>query len=167
MAKLQLTGRPYTAHAQHRAAKTEPRPSAKREIQGVRTGLVQTWYRQTQSRASASEPCGHGQLLPRTHDPPHFHHLLTDCATEKAETVLQINYTRFRQGGLKSKLLILSKYVSKTGKIGGMWTNMNIYRENGALCDIFTWNISCHNCSMFKYSVAESSQWNYCQANTN
>jgi len=120
LAKLQLTGRPYTAHAQHRAAKTEPRPSAKREIQGVRTGLVQTWYRQTQSRASASEPCGHGQLLPRTHDPPHFHHLLTDCATEKAETVLQINYTRFRQGGLKSKLLILSKYVSKTGKIGGM-----------------------------------------------
>jgi len=28
--------------------------------------------------------------------------------------------------------------------------------------DIFTWNISVHNCFMFKYSTTENSQWNYC-----
>ena len=52
--------------------------------------------------------------------------------------------------GQKSKLLVLSEYVNKTEKIG-MWTNTNIYRENEALSDIFTWNISCHKCSMFKF----------------
>jgi len=31
--------------------------------------------------------------------------------------------------GQKSKLLILSEYVNKTEKIGGMWTNKNSYRE--------------------------------------
>jgi len=43
--------------------------------------------------------------------------------------------------GQKSKLLILSEYVNKTEKLGGTWTNTNIYRENGALSDIFTSNI--------------------------
>jgi len=42
--------------------------------------------------------------------------------------------------GQKSKLYI-SEFVSKTEKLGGMWTNANIYRENGALRDIFTRNI--------------------------
>jgi len=41
--------------------------------------------------------------------------------------------------GQKSKLLILSKYVDKTEKIGGMWTNKNGCREKEALSDIFTW----------------------------
>jgi len=36
----------------------------------------------------------------------------------------------------KSKLLILSEYVNKTEKIGGIRTNTDIYRENGALSDI-------------------------------
>ena len=36
----------------------------------------------------------------------------------------------------KSKLSILSEYVDKTEKIGGMWINMNIYRENWALSHI-------------------------------
>ena len=63
--------------------------------------------------------------------------------------------------GQKSKLLILSEHVNKTGKTGGMWTNTNIYRENGALSDIFARNILRHNCFMFKYSMTESSQWNY------
>ena len=67
----------------------------------------------------------------------------------------------------KSKLLILSEYVNKTEKIGGMWTNKNSYRENEVLSDIFTWNILRHNCFMFKYAMAESSQWNYCKANMN
>jgi len=49
------------------------------------------------------------------------------------------------QGGSKSKLLILSEYVNKTETIGGTWTNMNSYRENEALSDIFTWNILHHN----------------------
>jgi len=40
--------------------------------------------------------------------------------------------------GQKSKLLILSEYVNKTEKIGGMGTNTNVHRENGALSDIFT-----------------------------
>ena len=48
---------------------------------------------------------------------------------------------RIYRVGHKSKRLILSECVSKTEKIGGMWTNTNIYRENGALSDIFTWNI--------------------------
>jgi len=42
-----------------------------------------------------------------------------------------------RRVGQKSKLLILSKYVNKTEKIGGMWTNKNSYRENEALSNIF------------------------------
>jgi len=42
--------------------------------------------------------------------------------------------------GQKSKLYI-SEFVSKTEKLGGMWTNANIYRENGALRDIFARNI--------------------------
>jgi len=33
--------------------------------------------------------------------------------------------------------------VNKTEDMGGMWTNMNSYRENEALSDIFTWNIFC------------------------
>ena len=36
----------------------------------------------------------------------------------------------------KSKLLILSECITKTDKIRGMWTDTNIYRENGALSDI-------------------------------
>jgi len=40
--------------------------------------------------------------------------------------------------GQKSKLLILSEYVNKTEKIVEMRTNTNIYRENGALSDIFS-----------------------------
>jgi len=51
----------------------------------------------------------------------------------------------FYRVGQKSKLLILCKYVNKTEKIGGMWTNTNIYRENGAVSDNFTWNMLCHN----------------------
>ena len=66
------------------------------------------------------------------------------------------------QDGSKSKLFILSEYVNKTEKIGGMWTNMNSYRENEALPDIFTWSNLRHNCFMFKYSTTESSQRNYC-----
>jgi len=41
----------------------------------------------------------------------------------------------------KRKLLILSEYVNKTEKTGGMWTNTNSYRENEILSVIFTWNI--------------------------
>jgi len=52
--------------------------------------------------------------------------------------------------GQKSKLLILSEYVNKTEKIGGMWTNKNSYRENEALSDIFMVSILCHSCFMFK-----------------
>jgi len=69
--------------------------------------------------------------------------------------------------GQKSKLLILSKYVNETEKTGGRWTNTNSGRENEALSDIFTWNILRHSCIMFTYSMTESSQWNYCYANTN
>ena len=61
----------------------------------------------------------------------------------------------------KSKLLILSEYVNKTEKIGGMWTNTNSYRENEAPYDIFAQNIL-RLYFMFKYSMTESSQWN-CQ----
>ena len=66
--------------------------------------------------------------------------------------------------GQKSKLLILSEYVNNTETVGGMWTNTNSYRENEALSqsDIFKWTISRHNCFMFKYSMTESKQWNYC-----
>jgi len=60
--------------------------------------------------------------------------------------------------GQKSKLLILSECVNKTEKTGWTWTNTNSYRENEALCDIFTWNILRHNCFMFKHSMTESSQ---------
>ena len=42
--------------------------------------------------------------------------------------------------GQKSKLLILSEYVNKTEKLGGMWTKKNSYRENEVLSDVFTWN---------------------------
>jgi len=66
-------------------------------------------------------------------------------------------WTTLYRVGQKSKLLILSEYVSKTENIRGMWTNTNIYRENGALSDIFTSNILRHNCFMFKYSMTESS----------
>ena len=61
------------------------------------------------------------------------------------------------QGGSKSKLLILSEYVNKTGKTGGTWTNTNSYRENEALSDILAWNILLHDCFMVKYSMSESS----------
>jgi len=40
--------------------------------------------------------------------------------------------------GQKSKLLVLSEHVNKTEKIRGMKDNTDIYRENGALRDIFT-----------------------------
>jgi len=69
--------------------------------------------------------------------------------------------------GQKIKLLILSEYVNKTEKIGGMWTKKNTYRENEVLSDIFTSNILRHNCFMFKYSMTERNQWNYCWADTN
>jgi len=39
------------------------------------------------------------------------------------------------QGGSKNNLLILSEYVNKTEKIGGMWTNKNSYKENEVLSD--------------------------------
>jgi len=39
------------------------------------------------------------------------------------------------QGGSKNNLLILSEYVNKTEKIGGMWTNTNSYKENEVLSD--------------------------------
>jgi len=73
---------------------------------------------------------------------------------------MQTNY----RVGQKSKLLILSEYVNKTEKIGGMRTNTksNSYRENEAVSDSFTWNILRHNCFMFKYSMTEISQWDYC-----
>jgi len=74
--------------------------------------------------------------------------------TTRCDTVYRV--------GQKSKLLILSEYVNKTEKIWGMWTNMNSYRENEVLSDICTWNILRHNCFMFKYSMTESNQWNYC-----
>jgi len=63
-----------------------------------------------------------------------------------------------QSGSKQSKLLILSKYDNKTEKIGGTWTNTNSYRENEALCDIFTWNILRHSCFMFKYFITQSSQ---------
>ena len=37
--------------------------------------------------------------------------------------------------------MILSEYVNNTEKIGGLRTNMNSYRENEILSDIFMWNI--------------------------
>jgi len=55
--------------------------------------------------------------------------------------------SRMRQ---KSKLLVLSEYVNKTEKVGGMWTNKNSYRENEVLSDILR-----RNCFMFKYSVTK------------
>jgi len=57
-------------------------------------------------------------------------------------------------GWVKKALLILSKYVNKTEKIGGMRRNTNSYRENEA----FTRNVVRHNCFTFKYSMTESSQ---------
>jgi len=39
---------------------------------------------------------------------------------------------------------------------------VNSYRENEALCDIFTRNILLHNYFMFEYSMTESSKWYYC-----
>ena len=43
---------------------------------------------------------------------------------------------KYLQGGSKNNLLFFSEYVNKTEKIRSMWTNTNIYRENGALRDI-------------------------------
>jgi len=43
--------------------------------------------------------------------------------------------------GQESKLLILSEYMNKNEKIGGMWTYTNSYRENEALSDIFMFSI--------------------------
>ena len=40
--------------------------------------------------------------------------------------------------GQNSTLLISREYVNKTDKIGGMRTNTNIYRQNGASADILT-----------------------------
>jgi len=80
-------------------------------------------------------------------------------SSREREWVDGVWYTGWVQ---KSKLLILSEYVNKTEKIGGMWTNKNSYRENEVLSDIFTWNILRHSCFVFKYSVTESNQWNYC-----
>ena len=51
----------------------------------------------------------------------------------------------------KSKLLILSDYVNKIEKMGGMWTNMNSYKENEALSNILCEIFLRHNCFMFKY----------------
>jgi len=68
-----------------------------------------------------------------------------------------------RVGQEKSKPL---EYVNKTEKIGGTWTNMNSYRENEATSDIFMWNILYRN-FLFKYSMTESSQWNYCKTDRN
>ena len=56
--------------------------------------------------------------------------------------------------GQKIKLLILSEYVNKTEKIGGMWTKKNTYRENEVLSDIFTSNILRHNYFMFLWPKA-------------
>jgi len=42
------------------------------------------------------------------------------------------------QGGSESKLLVLSEYVNKTEKIGGMRANVDSYGENEAMSDIFT-----------------------------
>jgi len=88
------------------------------------------------------------------------------CLRAHADLIqpLAVRYTGWVK---KIKLLILSEYGNKTEKIGGMWTNTNSYRESEALSDIFTWNILCHNCFMFKYSMTERNQWNYCKANTN
>jgi len=69
----------------------------------------------------------------------------------------------------KLKLLILSEYVNKTEKIGGMWTTKNSYRENevGLLSDTFTWNILRHNCYMFKYSMTKKQPMKLLLDNTN
>jgi len=80
---------------------------------------------------------------------------------ESAASSMEVMMT-YIQGGSKSNLLILSEYVNKTEKIGGMWTGKNSYRDNEVLSDIFTWNNLGHNGFMFKYSMTESSQWNYC-----
>ena len=67
----------------------------------------------------------------------------------------------------KSRLLILSEYVNQSEKIWGMWDNRNSYRENEAWSDNFTWNILRHNCFMFKHSMTDGGQWNYCLAHAN
>ena len=78
------------------------------------------------------------------------------------ESLVSRGFANNYRVGQKSKRSILSEYVYKTGKIGWLWTNTNIYRENGALSDMITENILRHNCFMFKYSMTESIQWNYC-----
>ena len=59
---------------------------------------------------------------------PHLHRWVRDMTSSPPYTA------RVK----KSKLRFLSKYVNKTEKIGGTWTNTNSYRENEALSDIFT-----------------------------
>ena len=63
---------------------------------------------------------------------------------ESAASGVEVMMT-YIQGEWKSNLLILSEYVNKTEKIGGMWTGKNSYRENEVLSDIFTWNNLRHN----------------------
>jgi len=47
------------------------------------------------------------------------------------------NITNVYRVGQKSTLLILSEYVNKTEKMGGILTTKNSYRENEVLSDIF------------------------------
>jgi len=60
-----------------------------------------------------------------------WHHSLVSESVER-QSFLYTGWVK------KSKLLLLSKYVYKTEKIGGMWTKKNSYRENEVLSDIFT-----------------------------
>jgi len=71
-----------------------------------------------------------------------------------ADSSVNLSAWKHYRVGQKSKLLILRKYVNKTEKIGGLWTNKNSHRESEVLSDIFTWNILCHNCIVFKYSTS-------------
>jgi len=75
--------------------------------------------------------------------------ILTESHTSKSGQ-------RVYRVGQKSKLLILSEYVNKTEKIGGVWTKTNICRENWALSDIFTRIILRHNCFVFKHSMIKT-----------
>ena len=89
--------------------------------------------------------------------------LLQACTEERWRQKTVLALLIYRVGQEKSKPL---EYVNKTEKIGGTWTNMNSYRENEATSDIFMWNILYRN-FLFKYSMTESSQWNYCKTDTN
>jgi len=60
-----------------------------------------------------------------------WHHSLVSESVER-QSFLYTGWVK------KSKLLVLSEYVNKTEKIGGMWTKKNSYRENEVLSDIFT-----------------------------